>query len=110
MRDQILNKFVDKMKDSGYNTDTRRQVIKRGIIRYETLRDLDKAGARRLHRPARSTQELRMNKKITNKVDWYKTSNKPVDKKEEIVKIWAGSHIIRRKGNGRQTIPAGTDR
>ena len=72
VRDGILNTFEEKLATSGYKEDVRRQIMKRGVIRYESLRILDKTGRRRLHRPAYSTREERERKKLTSKEDWYK--------------------------------------
>ena len=33
VRDRILNDFADKMAVSGYNDETRRQVMRRGVLR-----------------------------------------------------------------------------
>ena len=83
VRDETLNTFVKKMKHSGYNEDTVRQVLRRGILRYETFRNLERKGIRRLHRPAASTVEQRIRKKLTSKEDWYRSSNKEKEGKVE---------------------------
>ena len=103
VRDRILNDFVDKMEYSGYNTDTRRLVVRRGIIRYETFRELELKGVRRLHRPAWSTEKERAMKKLTGKEDWYKSKKSESSQSEEIMTLKTGSHMIRKKGMRRQT-------
>ena len=72
VRDQVLNNFNAKLTVSGYDEDQVKQIMRRGVIRYETLRILDRQGKRRLHRPAWTTEEERARKKLTSKEDWYR--------------------------------------
>ena len=62
VRDNILNEFANKMEVSGYSQEQRRHIMRRGIIRYETLQNLEMNGTRRLHRPSKSTLEERIRK------------------------------------------------
>ena len=58
-----------------------RNIIERGFIKYEGLIEAERTGRRRLHRPAKESLQERMNVKLTEKLNWYKTSKK--EKQEE---------------------------
>ena len=71
--------------------------MKRGIIQYESLRILEKKGLRRLHRPAKTTEEQRAKRKLTSKEDWFK-NKKEEDKDEQVtVRTLQGGYSSMRK-------------
>ena len=56
-RDLALNTFNLKMERSGYSGEERRDITRRGILRYEGQRQEACEGGRKLHRPANETKE-----------------------------------------------------
>ena len=69
---QIILKFSQKMVDSGYVSDTRKEILISGITRYYRLVLQDIAGKRNLYR---STEELKAGREKKSLLvrTWFKT-------------------------------------
>ena len=78
-RDSILTEFDLKMERSGYPEDRRRDIMRRGMIKYERMRKEEKEGGRRLHRPAASSCLERSKKKQTESKTWWKNRNQALN-------------------------------
>ena len=106
-RNEILEEFMEKMERSGYGEEERREVVKRGIIRYEKVREQAQQGQRELHRPASSTSQLRVRKKLLDPSNWWKKRGKePVDHNAWETPAKPASKVQRRRpGPERQDDP-----
>ena len=83
-RCEILDSFAQKIKNSGYGLNQIRRVILAGIKGYENLIRRCKKGERSLHRSSAESSSLRARKKLTDKSEWFKKSDKPnADPEEE---------------------------
>ena len=59
VRDEILDKFDRRMTISGYDMPDRKEVMRRGLISYEKIREASQRGERSIHRRGRSTVSKR---------------------------------------------------
>ena len=90
-RCQILDRFAQKMKNSGYGLNQIRRVILGGIKGYETLVRRSKKGERSLHRSSGESSALRTRKKLTGKSEWFRKSDKTdsdPEEKDSSIEIW----------------------
>ena len=85
-RCQILDRFAQKMKNSGYGLQQIRRVILAGIKGYESLLKRCRKGERSLHRSSAESSTLRARKKLTGKSEWFKTSDKAKTEPDEVDK------------------------
>lgn len=69
---EILTKFSQKMKDSGYDEKFRYEVIDAGVKGYKEQVKKDKDGIRPMFRPRNYMKDERKEKKEQDKKDWYK--------------------------------------
>ena len=69
---EILTKFAQKMKDSGYDEKFRYEVIDSGVKGYREQVKKDKDGIRPMFRPRNYMKDERKEKKEQDKRDWYK--------------------------------------
>ena len=98
-RDKIIEKFLAKMKKSGYSKRQRREVTIAGLKGYETRKRRAEEKNTELHRNGASTLVQRYKKKLTGKTSWYKQKKKkreacPNSRRET---VWSGSTNERRK-------------
>ena len=66
IRDEILSKFMEDIKISGYNERERKTILKGGILTYEKLRKKESDGIRPFYRPGNYKKEERKKKKRKN--------------------------------------------
>ena len=72
-RIDVINKYSQKLVNSGYRVEQIRKVIINGIKGYERrLRESMRPGGRRLHRTAKESSGRRMRKKILDKTEWFR--------------------------------------
>ena len=74
-RDKIMNRFADKLRQSGYNRIQAREIITSGLKGYESRRRREMEGGVPIHRMKHSTQRGRDLRKMLTKNNWFK--NKP---------------------------------
>ena len=82
-RCQILDRFAQKMKNSGYGLNQIRRVLLGGIKGYESMIRRCKKGERSLHRSSGESSALRASRKLTGKSEWFRKAGKPNDDSEE---------------------------
>ena len=68
----VIRKFIQKMVDSSYTTETRREILASGITRYYRLVLQDMAGKRNLYRTSEEMKGGRERKSLIVKT-WFKT-------------------------------------
>ena len=78
VRNEHLNRFMIKMKNSGYSSHYRAQILKSAINAFEKMLEEDRNGSKPLYRTREWNRENRMNNKENRKINWYKN-----DKNEE---------------------------
>ena len=66
----ILDKFAQKLANSGYGLLQIRRIILGGIKGYEGMRT-SRSGGRKVHRSAGESSQLRAKKKLTGKSEWF---------------------------------------
>ena len=71
-RISIIDNYIDRLLVSGYNVEQIREIVESGLKGY--LRKLNRAikSGIPLHRPAATTLQSRIKKKLTEKSSWYK--------------------------------------
>ena len=75
LKNEILNKFMLKMKMAGYNQKERYTVLKGGIETYKNLKILEGQEKRPFYRPPWYEHVERINKKLNNKTNWFRKGN-----------------------------------
>jgi hypothetical protein len=81
----VIDRFGQKMCNSGYGMEQTRRIIVSGLKGYEGRVRQQKDGGREIHEGAANSQNARYKKKLTGKVSWFKTSKKtgaPTGRKE----------------------------
>ena len=68
---EILSKFTQKLKNSGYNEKERLNIIKGGIKTHQNLKDLEKVGKRNYYRSP-IEREIQRKKKKDLKQNWFR--------------------------------------
>jgi hypothetical protein len=71
-----LNEFMLKLKNSGYSTKYRTEILDSALTAFEKMVKEDKAGTKPLFRDRNWNKEERDNMKMNRKVNWYKGSEK----------------------------------
>ena len=71
-RNKIINNYTDRLARSGYNKNQIKEIIVSGLTGYE--KKVAKAARENvpLHRPASATLKSRLNKKLTQRQNWFK--------------------------------------
>ena len=69
---EVVEKFISKMKDSGYNRVQARQITISGLKGYEARRKRELEVGTPVHRRKHTTQEGRDLRKMIEKQSWYK--------------------------------------
>ena len=80
--DEIMTRFMMKLKYSGYNRETRWEILKSGTRRYNRLVKEEREGKRTLNRPRWEGGHGRYWSKMMKKNNWYKRKGKNTDKRE----------------------------
>ena len=71
-RDTIVEKFILKLKRSGYSESQRKEIVLAGLKGYETKKKRAEVEQKDLHRDGAATAITRMKKKLLAKTTWYK--------------------------------------
>ena len=75
-RNEIIEKYIVKLRTSGYSTTQVQNIVVSGLKGYQTkLKNAIKNGTQ-LHREAKQTLGARHRKKLTAKTSWYKQPGK----------------------------------
>ena len=83
-REEILTEFMKKLKRSGYNAKTRREILIAGMKGYMRLVKEEEEGRRRVNRPRWEGATSRRYKKLGGKGNWYKhKKSKSMEKGKE---------------------------
>ena len=107
-RNNIVEKFISKLRRSGYRKDQVKEIIKAGLKGYERKLEKAKKEGKSVHRDAKSTSKLRFKKKLTAKTNWFKKdkknemtekvakkkTNNRVFKKTEMTAAWANTSPV----------------
>ena len=72
VRCEILDRFAQKLYNSGYGLYQIRRIILGGIKGYEGMRRTSRRGGRKMHRSAGESSQLRAKKKLTEKSEWFR--------------------------------------
>ena len=78
-KEQLTNLAV-KLKNSGYNERSRREILLSGIRGFERIMEDVKKGRRSLNRSRRENMEVRMLKKYGAKSRWFKGGRKKMER------------------------------
>ena len=83
-RIKIIDNYIDRLLVSGYKTEQIKEIVESGLKGY--IRKLNRAikSGIPLHRPAASTLQGRIRKKLTERSNWYK--KKPKNSKDNLRK------------------------
>ena len=72
---EMLSKFTQKLKNSGYNEKERLNIIKGGLKTHENLKELERNGKRNYYRSPPEREKARKSKKNL-KQNWFKKGEK----------------------------------
>ena len=76
-----LDKFMLKLKNSGYNKKFRMEILDSGLKAYSKMLDDDKTGIKPMYRSKEWNQDTRNNLKSRKKVNWWNSENSKVQYK-----------------------------
>jgi hypothetical protein len=76
VRCAILDRFAQKLMNSGYGLIQIRRISLVGIKGYEKMRRTAKVGGRKVNRSAGESSHMRVKKKLTAKREWFRKSRK----------------------------------
>ena len=71
-RNTIIERFITKLRLSGYRKDQVENIISAGLKGYEKKLEKCQKSGKDLHRSARTTEGLRYRKKLMEKSNWFK--------------------------------------
>ena len=74
-KDDVIKKFILKLKKSGYSFIQMRDIIISGLIGYKRKW----ANLPERHRTSRETEDMRRHKKLTGKTLWFKRQKKTIE-------------------------------
>ena len=77
--EDILDKFSQKLINSGHNEEQTRRIIIAGIKGWEGRRKRCAAEGRRIRRTAKESKEARMRTKLVGKTTWFRKGGKKTD-------------------------------
>ena len=72
VRNDHLNRFMIKMKNSGYSKNYRIQILKSALNAFDKMLEEDKNGTKPLHRNREWNRENRLKYKENKRNNWYK--------------------------------------
>ena len=78
-RNEVIEKFIIRLKRSGYHEDQIRNIVMSGLKGYETKKEKAKLNDEKLHRSAKSTQAKRHWKKVMGKSTWFRQKKAAID-------------------------------
>ena len=76
----ILDKFAQKMFNSGYDEDQIRKVMIGGVKGYERFRRKCEQDKRQVHRSAKESKNVRYLKQLMGKTTWFRKEKEDSDK------------------------------
>ena len=76
VKNEHLNRFMLKMKNSGYTQNFRTQILKSALNAFEKMVEEDRIGTKPLYRKRTWNEENRLQEKEAKRKNWYKTGNK----------------------------------
>ena len=110
VRKEHLNNFMLKLKNSGYSTKFRTEILDSALLAYEKILSADKAGTRPIYRDRDWNKEERDIKKNNRKVNWYKTGNKEMEYKSVLfVPITKGGKLLKEMKKREEEINRNSD-
>ena len=77
VRNEHLNRFMIKMKNSGYNKNYRIQILDSAIKAFDKMLEEDRNGTKPLYRNRTWNRDERLKSKENKNTSWYKDSTKP---------------------------------
>ena len=83
---EIFNKFAVKMKNSGYSTKFRREIINAGFTSFKRQRTLDEKGEKMMFRSRNFEKAARKRAKLNNR-DWWKRTRAGVESPISVIKV-----------------------
>ena len=96
VRKEHLNNFMLKLKNSGYNTKFRTEILDSALLAYEKIISADKAGTKPIYRGRGWNKEERNQKKNNRKLNWYKAGLKEIEYKSVLfVPITKGGKLLK---------------
>ena len=96
VRKEHLNNFMLKLKNSGYNTKFRTEILDSALLAYEKIISADKAGTKPIYRGRDWNKEERNQKKNNRKLNWYKAGLKEIEYKSVLfVPITKGGKLLK---------------
>ena len=85
VRNQHLNQFMLKMKNSGYNQKYRIQILDSALKAFNKMRAEHDAGTKPMYRNQMWNKEERLEQKKNKKINWYKGNEKSEIKYKSIL-------------------------
>ena len=76
-----LNEFILKLKNSGYPTKYRTEILESALVAYDKMVEADKDETKPLFRDRNWNREQRNDEKINRKVNWYKSGGNGIENK-----------------------------
>ena len=74
--DEVLSKFSEKMKRSGYGEGFRRNLMLAGVKGFRRMREEDEAGGRKMYRKQEEGKQARWAQHISEKENWFRGKGK----------------------------------
>ena len=110
VRKEHLNNFMLKLKNSGYNTKFRTEILDSALLAYEKIIAADRAGTKPIYRDRDWNKEERNQKKNTRKTNWYKTGDKELEYKSVLfVPITKGGKLLKEMKKREEEINRNSD-
>ena len=75
-RNEIIEKYIEKLEVSGYNKVKRKKIIEAGLKGYQAKVEKSQRDGTDLHRAAETTIANRYKKKLMGKSNWFKNEKK----------------------------------
>ena len=96
VRKEHLNNFMLKLKNSGYATKYRTEILDSALTAYDKITSEDKAGTKPMYRSRDWNKEERDQKKNNRKLNWYKIGQKEIEYKSVLfVPITKGGKLLK---------------
>ena len=110
VRKEHLNNFMLKLKNSGYNTKYRTEILDSALLAYEKIVSEDKAGTKPMYRSRDWNKEEREQKKQYRKLNWFKTGPKEIEYKSCLfVPITKGGKLLKEMKKREEEINRNSD-
>ena len=96
LRVKHLNDFMLKMKNSGYSTKYRTEILDSALSAFEKMVKADKAGTKPLFRDRNWKKDERSNMKDNRKINWYKSEKSEIEYKSVLfVPVTKGGKLVK---------------